>query len=145
MVTMEYDASINSEREKVSNFVRQRIAALNTARWKAGSRPPCSTDANGDMIICEDACTVNGDCPTCTNNASPATVLVESISDKDDNRKDILADEELQHIGCPICIACFAGMQSIEQVPRILVVSIIYFMGFLFTTCSLKYFFITSS
>lgn len=100
MVTMEHDTSVSAEREKVSNFVRQRIAALTTARLKV-ARPSCSLEENGE---------------TCTNNGG--SLQHESISDKDDNRKDILADEELQHAGCPICIACFAGMQSSEQVQR---------------------------
>lgn len=102
MVTMEHDTSVSAEREKVSNFVRQRIAALTTARLKV-ARPPCSPEENGE---------------TCTHNGG--SLLVESISDKDDNRKDIFADEELQHAGCPICIACFAGMQSTEQVQNFL-------------------------
>jgi hypothetical protein len=101
MVTMEHDTTVSAEREKVSNFVRQRIAALTTARLKI-ARPPCSPEENGD---------------TCTHNGGSSQV--ESITEKDDNRKDILADEELQHAGCPICIACFAGMQSSEQVQRI--------------------------
>ena len=108
MVTMEHDLSISLEREKVSNFVRQRIAALNTARWKMG-RQPYSSDANGEIIVCEDTCMLNGVC----QSWSPATVSVESVTEK-----DILADEELQHMGCPICIACFAGMQPTEQVER---------------------------
>ena len=128
MVTMEHDASISSERERVSDFVRQRITALNTARLKI-VRPSCSRDANGDMIICVDTCTLNNGCPIWSSNTSPATVLVESITDKDDNRKDILADEELQHMGCPICIACFAGMQSIEQVNIVYTASMTYTTG----------------
>ena len=121
---MEHDLSMSSERERVSNFVRQRIAALNTARWKMGRQP--LLDANGGMIVCEDTCTLNGVC----QSWSPATVLVESVTEK-----DILADEELQHMGCPICIACFAGMQPTEQVQRTFSVFMLYFMGFWCTFC----------
>ena len=102
-------------RELVSNFVRKRIEALNAARSKLATSPRLP-GKDVDVSRCGDECGSNAKCGDRGSNSSTTADTAESSCDTAQTNTEVASDAELVHMGCPICIACFAGIQTNEQV-----------------------------
>ena len=103
------------DRELVSNFVRKRIEALNAARSKLATSPRLpGKDVNESR--CGDVCVSNEKCGDRGSNSSTTADTAESSCDTTHTNAEVSSDGELVHMGCPICIACFAGIQTNDQV-----------------------------
>lgn len=111
---MKPDSVDGMDRELVSDFVRKRIAALNAARSILVASPRVECDSNETK--CGDTCSPDGACSV-RKGALPTFIAAISDSDTTNRTAEAHADTELQHMGCPICIACFAGILPNEQVP----------------------------
>lgn len=109
---MKPDSVDGMDRELVSDFVRKRIAALNAARSVMVPR----VDSDSNETKCGDTCSTDG---TCSIRKGALTTSIAAILESGTTNRalEVPADTELQHMGCPICIACFAGTQPNEQVP----------------------------
>jgi hypothetical protein len=103
------------DRELVSNFVRKRIEALNAARSKLATSPRL-LGKDADVSRCGVECESNAKCCDRGSNSSTTADTAESSCDTAQTNTEIASDVELVHMGCPICIACFAGIQTNEQV-----------------------------
>lgn len=99
----------------MSNFVRKRIEALNAARSKLATSPRL-LGKDVDVSRCGDKCASDAKCGDRGSNSSTTADTAESSCDTAQTNTEVTSDGELVHMGCPICIACFAGIQTSEQV-----------------------------